>query len=218
MKLLLTSAGLTNTSITKAFLQLLRKPPAKSRAVFVPTAANPEKGDREWVEQEMNTLRNLNFCSFDSIDIAHVPSQVWRPLFDQADVIGIGGGNARYLLAWLRISGLADMMREYLKTRVYMGISAGSMVMAKTVSFSSLGILYYERTEKFIDDKGLGFVDFEIRPHFNSPGFPKVRLDYLKKLAKKNPKSFYAIDDNSAVMVEGKKVSVISEGRWEVFN
>jgi dipeptidase E len=65
---------------------------------------------------------------------------------------------------------------------------------------------------------GLGFVDFEIRPHLNSPSFPKVRLDYLEKLARKTPTTFYAIDDASAVQVVDHKVTVISEGVWKRFN
>lgn len=139
-------------------------------------------------------------------------------VIDHADVIGVGGGNDRYLLRWLRKSGLVDVLPEYLKTKLYMGISAGSIVTAKTVSLSSLGILYYERTKKFTDDKGLGLVDFETRPHLNSPGFPKVRADYLATLAAENPTPFYAIDDNSAIKVDGDTVTIISEGVWKKFN
>lgn len=218
MKLLLTSAGITNRSIKNALLDLLGKSPKTSHAVFVPTAANPEKGDKSWVEKEMNSLRTLGFASFHVVDISSEPQKLWKPLFEKADVIGVGGGNDRYLLTQLRKSGLARMLPEFLKTKIYMGISAGSIVTAKTVSLSSLGILYYERTRKFKDDKGLGFVDFEFRPHLNSPGFPKVRLDYLSHLAAQHKGPFYALDDNSAVIVNGEKVSVISEGEWKRFH
>lgn len=218
MKLLLTSSGITNTSIAHALLDLLGKPFKESRAVFVPTAANGEKGDKAWVESEMNSLRNLGFASFDVVDISEVSPSVWEPIIEKADVIGVGGGNDRYLLTWLRKSGLADILPDLLKTKVYMGISAGSIVAAKRVSLSSLGILYYERTKKFKGDAGLGLVDFEIRPHLNSPRFPKVRLNYLEKLAVENPTSFYALDDASAVKVYGDSVTVVSEGEWKKFN
>lgn len=217
MKLLLTSAGLTNKSIVQALLDLLGKPFSESRAVFVPTAANGEEGDKAWVEREMNSLRNLGFASFDVVDISQVSANVWKPLFEKADVIGVGGGNDKYLLSWLRKSGLATLLPDLLKTRVYMGISAGSIVAAKHVSLSILGILYYERTKKFKDDAGLGLVNFEIRPHLNSPGFPKVRLDYLEKLAAENPTPFYAIDDATAIKVDGNNVTVVSEGKWKKF-
>ncbi len=218
MKLLLTSAGLTNKSIVDAFLELLGKPTRDSRAVFIPTAANGEKGDKSWVEREMNTLKNLNFSSFDIVDISQVKPLVWKPIFARADVIAIGGGNDRYLLTWLRKSGLAKLLPKLLATKVYMGISAGSIVTAKVVSLSYLGILYYERTKRFKDDSGLGFIDFEIRPHLNSPGFPKVRIGYLEKLAESNNTPFYALDDASAVKVDGNRITVVSEGEWKRFH
>jgi dipeptidase E len=218
MKLLLTSAGITNKTIAQALRELLGKPSEECRAVFVPTAANLEKGDRSWVETEMNSLKNVGFASFDVVDIASVPQETWRPIFEKADVIGVGGGNDRYLLTQLNKSGLETLLPELLRTKVYMGISAGSIATATRVSLSYLGILYYERTKKFKDDNGLGFVDFEIRPHLNSPGFPKVRLDYLSTLAKANPTPFYALDDNSAVKVDGDTITVVSEGEWKKFN
>jgi len=218
MKLLLTSAGLTNKSITQAFSDLLEKPFKESRVVFVPTAANSEEGDKSWVESEMNSLRNLGFKSFDVVDISSVPVETWKPIFEKADVIGVGGGNDKYLLDWFNRSGLAAILPQLLKTKVYMGISAGSIITAKRVSLSSLGILYYEQTQKFKDEPGLGFVDFEIRPHLNSLGFPKVRLDYLETLAAESLTPFYAIDDASAVKVDDDKISVVSEGQWKKFN
>lgn len=47
MKLLLTSAGISNKSIQNALIKLLGKPIAESRALFVPTAiyAIPNGGD-----------------------------------------------------------------------------------------------------------------------------------------------------------------------------
>lgn len=41
MKLLLTSGGITNTSIRNALVALLGKPIAESTALFVPTAEQP---------------------------------------------------------------------------------------------------------------------------------------------------------------------------------
>lgn len=92
------------------------------------------------------------------------------------------------------------------------------MVTAKNISLATAGILYYEKYGKFRNRKGLGLVDFELRPHLNSEWFPKVRLPFLKKLAEKISYSFYAIDDNTAIQVVNNKVSVVSEGEWKKFN
>ncbi len=218
MKLLLTSGGITNPSIANALSELLGKPFGKSHLTFIPTAANVEKGDKTWLVTDMYNLLKLGFSSFDITDISAVPKDYWLPSFEKADVLVFGGGNTSHLLTWMEKLGVKDALPTLLQTKVYMGISAGSMVAAKTVSLSKEGILYYETVGSFVDSKGLGFVDFEIRPHLNSPDFPKVRLDYLEKLARETPMTFYAIDDASAVKVDGATVSVVSEGKWKKFN
>lgn len=218
MKLLLTSSGITNKSIAQALLGLLGKPFEKSHITFIPTAANVEKGDKTWLVTDMYNLLKLGFPSFDIIDISVVSKRIWQPSFEDADVLVFGGGNTSHLLTWMEKSGVKEALPSLLKTKVYMGISAGSMVAAETVSLSKEGILYYETVGSFVDSKGLGFVGFEIRPHLNSKWFPKVRLEYLEKLACETPRTFYALDDASAVKVDGTTISVVSEGKWKKFN
>lgn len=218
MKLLLTSDGITNPSITKALLELLGKPFRKSRAIHVPTAANKETGDKRYVKIQINGIRSLGFLSVDVIDISIKSKEVWLPAFEKADLISFGGGNTKYLLERLHKSGVVQELPKLLKSRIYMGISAGSMVAAKTISLTSEGILYYEKKHHFGEIKGLGLVEFEIRPHLNDPYFPKVNLEDLKKLADKNPTPFYAIDDNTAIKVVDGEVTVLSEGKWKRFH
>jgi len=40
----------------------------------------------------------------------------------------------------------------------------------------------------------------------------------LEKIADENPTPFYALDDSSAVKVDGDTISVVSEGQWKKFN
>jgi len=218
MKLLLTSSGNTNKSIEKELLKLLGRPFNKSNLTFIPTAANVEEGDKTWLVDDMNNFRKLNFASFDIIDISAVSKSIWLPSFEKADILVFGGGNVYHLLKWIKKSGLEILLPELLKTKVYVGISAGSMVTAKSISLTSSDILYYEETGKPKNTKGLGLVDFEIRPHLNSTWFPRVRLEFLEKLAKETPNTFYAIDDDTAIKIVDSKISIVSEGKWRKFN
>jgi hypothetical protein len=43
-------------------------------------------------------------------------------------------------------------------------------------------------------------------------------VEYLKELVKDLPEAVYALDDNSAVVVNEGKISVVSEGKWEKIN
>ena len=67
-------------------------------------------------------------------------------------------------------------------------------------------------------EKGLGLVDFLIEPHLNNPDFPENTFDQLEKRSRDIPQTIYALDDESAVQVIDKKVSVVSEGEWKKFN
>lgn len=218
MKLLLTSSGNTNKSIENAILDLLGKPFQKAKLVFIPTAANPEEGDKSWLVDDMNNFKKLNFSRFDVVDISAVPKSIWHPIFKKADIFVFGGGDTIYLRESIRKSGLEIILPELLKTKIYVGISAGSMVTAKNISLSTAGILYYEKYGKFKNRKGVGLVDFELRPHLNSKWFPKVKLPYLKELAGKASYTLYAIDDDTAIKVVDDKASIVSEGEWKKFN
>ena len=218
MKLFLTSSGITNPTLANGLLKLLGKPFNKSYVTFIPTAANVEKGDKTWLVNDMYNIKKLGFSIFDIADISIIPKDVWLPSFQAADLLVFGGGTAVHLMEWMEKSGLTRVLPKLLKTKVYMGISAGSMVTAETISLASQNILYYEQTGEFSPRKGLGLVDFEIRPHLNSPSFSKVRIGYLTQLAQKNPTTFYAIDDNTAVQVIDDKVVVVTEGKWKKFN
>lgn len=218
MKLLLTSSGNTNKSIENALLELLGKPFTETNLVFVPTAANPERGDKSWLETDIQNFRKLGFHAFDVIDISSEKKEEWLPIFEKADILIFGGGNEEHLIEWIRKTGLDQLLPEFLKTKIYVGISAGSMITAKILSLNDSGRLYYENFNQEDQIEGLGYVDFEIRPHLNSGYFQQVRIDVLEEIASKVDHPFYAIDDDTAIQIIDGEVSVISEGNWKKFN
>lgn len=119
---------------------------------------------------------------------------------------------------WLEKLGLKQEMQELLNTRVYFGISAGSMVLTANLVLSDSNRLYSEYTGQVDRIDGLGLVDFHIRPHFNSPHFPDVNSRNLKKIAKDFKEPIYAIDDNTAIMVKDGNIKIVSEGKREKFS
>lgn len=218
MKLLLTSSGLTNKSIAKALEDLAERPIKELKLAFVPTAANVEEGDKDWLIKDLINCRDLGFSSIDIVDISAVPRDVWKSRLNDADVLLFGGGNTFHLMYWIRKSGLENILTELLANKVYVGISAGSMVVSPDLSVSSSKTLYSEEVGEHKDKKALGFIDFYIRPHLNSPHFPKLRKDILEEKAKKLKESMYAIDDETAVKVDNGKVEIVSEGDYLKFN
>ncbi|MFA6249944.1 MAG: peptidase E [Candidatus Shapirobacteria bacterium] len=218
MKLLLTSAGIANPSLVSALLKLVGKPFKQAGLVFIPTASNVEEGDKGWLIDDLVNLKQLDFASVDIVDISALPKEIWLPRIKEADVLVFSGGNTFHLMSWLRKSGLDIMLPELLKNKVYVGISAGSMVVSKSIFLTSDKPIFDENRLGVTDDTGLGLVDFYIRPHFNSPYFPKAKEEAIVEAAKKVSEPIFALDDNSAVLVNENKAEIVSEGEWKKFN
>lgn len=218
MKLLLTSGGITNEKLKQSLLKLIGKNFNETNLVFIPTAANVEAGGKEWLIDNLSEFKNLGFASVDIVDISAIPTEMWKKRLEDADVLVFGGGNTAYLNKWVQESGLKDSLPEMLKDKVYVGISAGSMIAAKDLTLSDSKELYEEEVGGFDDVEGIGLVDFQTRPHYKSPFFPKVTSENLTRISKNIKQALYALDDNSGIEVCDGEISVVSEGEWDRFN
>src|SRR4051795_8980636 len=142
MKLLLTSAGIKNTSIRNAMIDLLGKPIAECNALCIPTAGyghpmgSPGGAWRFISGREPRTpMCELGWKSLGVLELTALPSigeERWVPWVREADVLLVAGGDATYLCHWMRQSGLADLLPS-LGDTVWVGLSAGSMVMTPRI-------------------------------------------------------------------------------------
>jgi dipeptidase E len=221
MKLLLTSAGITNPSIHGALVDLLGKPIAESSALCIPTAtyghpmAGPENAWRFISGQEPRTpMCELGWKSLGVLELTALPSinkERWVRWVRETDVLLVNGGDPLYLCYWMRQSGLADLLPS-LREMVWVGLSAGSMVMTPRIG------------EDFVNwkppaggDETLGVVDFSIFPHLDHEEMPENSMADAERWAARMPVPCYAIDDQTAIKVVDGEVEVISEGHWKRF-
>jgi dipeptidase E len=218
MKLLLTSAGITNKAIENALVTLLGKPVAETKVVFIPTAANVLFGDKHWLIDDYMRFVRMGFPSIDIVDISALPPNMIQKRLEKAHVIVLGGGNTYHLYYWLEKSGVKKILSKLLETRVYVGISAGSLVTSKNLILHDSKSFYFEDIGPKERYMGLGFVKFQIRPHLHSPLFPKVTNDAVKAIAKSLDEPLYAIDDATAIVVTKEKVQVVTEGKYLLLN
>lgn len=218
MKLLLTSAGITNESLSDALLELTERPFSELNVAFIPTASNVEKGDKFWLIDDLISLKNLGFKQVDIVDISALAKDMWLSRLEEADILYFEGGNTFHLMHWIEKSGLKELLPEMLKTKVYIGVSTGSMVACKNLDLSTSERLYDEKVDENSKDEGLNFVNFLVRPHLNSPYFPKLNLENLEKMSQEFSDTFYALDDQSAIKIIDGEMEIISEGVWKKFN
>ncbi len=136
----------------------------------------------------------------------------------EADVLFFGGGNTYHLMEWINKSGLAILLPELLKTKVYVGLSAGSIVTNKNLALKISQIIYGEDLDRTKEMVGLNYVDFYFLPHLNSQWFPKLKRRNIEDATQGMPEKIYALDDQSAIKVIDGKIEVISEGEWFELN
>ncbi len=210
MKFLLTSAGISNASIEKVLLDLLGKSASETKVVFVPTAANMVADDKSWLIENYNDFLKLGLKSFDIVDISAVPRENWEKRFESADLLVFGGGDEQYLARVMRESGVAEALPTLLETRVYMGISAGSMVVCKLLPSELTKELWPE--ESFVgSEEGMGMYDFSILPHLNSDYFTHLRTPLIESMKEQFPRTIYALDDQSALKIIDHRIEVVTE-------
>jgi dipeptidase E len=208
---LLTSAGVKNATIDAALVDLLGKPVAESSALCIPTAtyALADGATHAWrliAGQASTPLCVLELTALPSLDQA-----TWLPMLEQTDALLVGGGDPLYLCHWMRQSGVAGRLGS-LPDAVYVGVSAGSMVLAPQVG------------EEFVGwrpagggDRGLGVVDFAIFPHLDHEDLPDNGMATAETWAAGLSAPAYAIDDQTAIVIGDGEPEVISEGHWRRF-
>jgi len=221
LKLLLTSAGITNPTIQDALVDLLGKPIAEASALCIPTASyghpdvGPGAGPWQFISGRSRLpMVDLGWKSMGVLELTALPSideEHWVPLVRETDALLVNGGDVLYLCHWMRESGFADLIPSLAET-VWVGLSAGSMVMTPTV-----GEDFIQWRPPTGDDSTLGIVDFSICPHLAPDGLPGNSMAEAEEWAAGIGGPAYAIDDETAIRVVDGTVDVVTEGDWKLF-
>ena len=220
MRFLLTSAGITNTSIANALVDLLDKPIGESSALCIPTGLQPFPGGRSHVYKFISgsapsPMCELGWKSLGVLELTALPSikeEHWVPEVEEVDALLVWGGSPLYLCYWMRQSGLADRLPSLRPETVYLGTSGGAMV--ATPDFG--GTTYDDSEPLTGSDEALGLVDFSVFPHLEREDMPDTSLANIEKWAAGLSVPAYAIDDQTAIRVVDGTVEVVSEGSWKL--
>ena len=220
MKFLLTSGGISNDSIRNALVDLLGKPIAECSALYIPTALHANSNGPALIVRLLRGEFNTSLCevgwkSLGVLELTALPSlekERWLPRVQETNALLVEGGDPMYLCYWMRQSGLADLLPKLPREMVYVGLSAGSMVMTP-----SIGEDFVRWKSPSGGDRTLGMVDFSIFPHLDNPDMSDNSLANAEKWAAGMSVSAYLIDDQTAIKVIDGEVEVVSEGHWKLF-
>jgi dipeptidase E len=144
MRLLLTSAGFTSMAIVDSLVGLVGKPREQISFAIINEGYIVEEGDSRWTLEEINTVSTtfggqLMLINLQALDIADIERRLML-----CDAIYVVGGHTDYLNSVFDSCGLSDILPKILESKVYVGSSAGSMIIGKRVSTGSYLKIYGE--------------------------------------------------------------------------
>jgi dipeptidase E len=210
MKLLLTSAGFTTDVITDKCVELVGKSVSSINVAVINEAYAMEHDDHTWLLDELHLLRDsfggrLEFVNLRALDMSEIKERI-----GVADIIYVVGGHTDYLMSVFERTGFSELLPELLKDKVYVGSSAGSMVICNRISTDAYARIYGEN-DTFGVSSYLGIVNIAVKPHLNSPDWPNNRESVLKEISQTYQGTIYGLSDTSAVVVNGENLEVIGK-------
>ena len=213
MKLILCSEGFHTQNTVQACIDLAGKPQNKITFAVINEAFAAEHGDKRWVLGNLNDVAKNFPAEMDIVNLLAFPLEEVEERISQKDAIFVVGGHTDYLMSVFVKTGFDKLLPKLLKSKVYVGSSAGSMVMGKRLSSEAYKEMYKE-VVGYGTTRYLEFVDFSIMPHIDSKDF-LGRKDKLIEASKKHDGKIYGLRDDSAVIVNNDKVRVIGSKPYE---
>lgn len=223
MRMLLTSDGVLDGPVRDALVDLLDKPVTECRTVVVLDAMLPFPGDKSGMLDHLQQYRALGWAECDVLTLFSGPPSGIESRLRSADVLFCYGGTNHWLAHAWRKSGLAPVLRELLDEKVYVGLSAGSMI------FSRL----HEAAVEALDDQAevemlqlesvgpaLPLFDWFVLTHLGAPYFPHATDEWAQRTAARLGGPAWFLEDGSALLVRdpAEDPEVVSNGHWLRFD
>ncbi len=207
MKFVLCSEGFHTPNTVEACVKLVGKPQDQIKVGIINEAYAVEEGDKRWVMDNLNSVANNFTSEIDIVDLLALPiDEVEKRLVDK-DVIFVIGGDTDYLMSVYQKSGFDKLLLKLLGAKVYVGSSAGSMVVGKRISAAAYRLIYGEDS-KWNIDQYVGLVDLSVMPHLDSPHFPNRKESLLEAVGSFEGR-VYGLRDDSAVVIDGDDITTI---------
>ncbi|WP_113928575.1 peptidase E [Bacillus sp. P14.5] len=166
---------------------------------FLPTASGDSEG---YIDRYYQNFQKLD-CEPTHLSLFKPHTRNIREFLLRQDIIYVGGGNTRNLMALWREWKLDIYLKEALAKGVILsGLSAGSICWFEEGVTDSYG-------EGLEPINGLGFIKGSHCPHYD--GEVERRPSYIKLITQSRLKAGYAADDGAALhFIDGNLVKAVS--------
>lgn len=207
MKRLYLASSIDKTA--DAIAKDLGKNPSELKLVFISTAAEVERGDKQWLKDDRAGLEKAGFNLFDYTITDKSFKNIEKDL-DDVDVVHVNGGNSFYLLLQARKSGFDKWIRKTISSgkKIYIGSSAGSMVASPNIEIAKK-IETGDYGNKLKSFEAFALVDFIVLPHWGSDYFRSAYQNNGLNLAYKPENKIILLNDWQYVRVEDDTYKIV---------
>lgn len=163
MKIFLTSTGLENQKIANCFETSFLPKELKDLSFLIVSIQETEN-HAFYLEKFLDKIKSMGVLD---IDVFKLGNKKFVPQKDY-DVVFVCGGNTFDYLDRIRKTGLDNFLKDFFNKEdgVYVGISAGSIVVGPDISIAGWGSEGDENNINLKDLKGLGLIEFLVYPHY----------------------------------------------------
>lgn len=210
MKLILTSQDIKPKEILNEVVNLVGKAPKDISVAVLNEASAVEDGDKRWLINGLNYLSKTFGGTIDIINLLALDIKDVENRFKKCDVIFCFGGNTEWLKIVFDKTGFSKQIKNLLKDKVWIGSSAGSMILGKMPSTITQNKLYSVGDFMGVT-KYLELVNFSIIPHMFGNFVPADSFDACLLESKKQKYPVYVLSDKSAVVVNDNKVYLVGK-------
>jgi len=194
--------------VAKHIASQLPQPVNQLKTVFIPTAAEADIGDKQWLKTNRQGLVDAGFNLFDYTITNKTPKQITQDLKD-VDVFHLNGGNMFYLLLQARKSGFDKFIKKAINQgKIYIGSSAGSIIAAPDIAVTRVfkNRPFKKELKNF---KAFNLVNFVIFPHWGRDDFKKEYLTKRISYAYQEGNSIILLNDYQYVQVKGDRYKIV---------
>ena len=195
--LLVTSAGFNsiNNYVSEDNIELFKKISNGKKVVIVANAAPPESGN--YIARE-NVKENFLKVGATKVDIVDLNKDNVSTILDYDVIYGLGG-NVTHLINLINNTNYKELLIEFLKKGVYIGESAGSIILSRNVKW------YYDiqkgtkpKYDVILDSyDGIGLIDINVFPHYQR--LDKERQDKITKYEIDNSIKITRLNDGEII-------------------